>query len=53
MRAGDERQQIYKNARNGFDDLGSSFPTFWSAAGAIYSVISRMRKSQTSLDLLT
>ena len=24
MRAGDERQQIYKDARNGFDGLGAA-----------------------------
>ena len=55
VRAGDERHQIAKDARNGFDALKNSFPTFWSAAGAVYSIISRMRKSQTSLrlDLLT
>jgi hypothetical protein len=53
VRAGDKRQQIAKDARNGFDALKNSFPTFWSAAGAVYSIISRMRKSQTSLDLLT
>jgi hypothetical protein len=31
MRAGDERQQIAKNARDSFDGLWNRFPTFWSA----------------------
>ena len=31
MRASDERHQIAKHARDGFNGLGNSFPTFWSA----------------------
>jgi predicted RNA-binding protein with RPS1 domain len=31
MRASDERHQISKHARDGFNGLGNSFPTFWSA----------------------
>ena len=30
VRAGYERQQITKDARNGFNGLGDRFPTFWS-----------------------
>ncbi len=31
MRASDERHQIANHARDGFNGLGNSFPTFWSA----------------------
>jgi hypothetical protein len=31
VRAGDERHQIAKNARDSFDGFWNLFPTFWSA----------------------
>ena len=31
VRAGDERHQIAKNARDSFDGFWNRFPTFWSA----------------------
>jgi hypothetical protein len=31
VRAVDERHQIAKDARDGFDGLGNIFPAFWSA----------------------
>jgi hypothetical protein len=42
MRAGDERQQVAKDAGHGFDCVGNALPTFWSTgavqAGCIYVV---------------
>ena len=35
MRAGDERQQIAKDARDGFDGPWNGFPTFWPAEAQV------------------
>jgi hypothetical protein len=45
----DERQQIAKDARDGFGGFGNSFPTFWSAGAEVKGV---RRKPMRLLELI-